>query len=207
MSDTTGYVEGEDWALKERLKGIIVTDEKNASREVPVWFAIPDLESRSQSYPYITVELIGIRWASYRQTSGEMVDNDLQGTVAPVAGKGYTYEMPVPWDLVYQVNVWTRHPRHDRAILKHLLTKVFPANRGYLAVSNELGTDTSYRHLILEEFVKRDTVENGRRLFRSIFTATVSSESVLGLAPATELVDTVNINTTTTHVPPGLQLP
>lgn len=191
MSDTTGYVTGEDWALKNKLTGIFVSDEKNNHREVPIWFAIPDLESRSQTYPYMTIELIDVRWASNRQSSGYMTDPDKQGTIAPDGTTVYSYAMPIPWDLIYQINVWTRHPRHDRYILKHLLSNVFPATHGYIRVSNELGTEYSYRHLILEEFVKRDTVENGRRLFRSVFTVSISSESVAGVSAPGTLPDTV----------------
>lgn len=201
------FILSEDLALKTILTGITVADEKNSTRSVGVWFANPDVESRSQSYPYITVELLDFDPATYRQHSGLYQDSDLQGTIAPSGDTTYTYEIPVTWDLVYQITTYSRHPRHDRAIIAHLLNKVFVSKKGYLAVPNDLGTETSYRHLILEEFVKRDTIEDNRRLYRNVFTVTVSSEgTVASYVSSTTAVSAVKINTkTTADIPPGQQ--
>lgn len=199
------FILSEDNALKNILKGIIVADEKNATREVGVWFANPDIESRAQSYPYMTIELLDFNEAKYRQHSGLFQDPDKQGTVAPVEDTIYTYEIPVAWDLVYQITTYSRHPRHDRAIIAHLLNKVFVSKRGYLAVKNDLDTETAYRHLILEEFTKRDTIEDNRRLYRNVFTVTVSSEGTAASTVTSLAVQSVNINSTTTHIPPDKQ--
>jgi hypothetical protein len=201
------FILSEDLALKTLLGGITVADDKNATRAVGVWFANPDVESRSQSYPYITIELLDADPATYRQHSGMFEDNDSQGTIAPVAGRAYKYEIPIAWDLVYQITSYSRHPRHDRAIMAYLLNNVFISKRGYLAVPNDLGTETSYRHLMLEEFVKRDTIEDNRRLYRNVFTVTVSSEgTVVTKTTNTVPVATVNINTATTaDIPSGQQ--
>jgi hypothetical protein len=201
------FILSEDAALKSLLTGITVADDKNATRSVGVWFANPDVESRSQSYPYITIELLDANPATYRQTSGIFVDSDLQGTIAPAAGTAYNYEVPVPWDLVYQITTYSRHPRHDRAILSYLLNKVFISKRGYLAVPNDLNTETSYRHLTLEEFVKRDTIEDNRRLYRNVFTATVTSEGTAATyTTTTTAISAVKINTkTTADIPSGQQ--
>lgn len=199
------FINSEDEALKNLLKGIKVADEKNADREVGVWFAMPDAELRKQSFPFMTIELIDTQVAGYRQHAGLLYDSDFQGTVAPVAGVTHAYEIPVPWDLVYQITTYARHPRHDRAIIAHLLNKVFPAQRGYLPVENDLGTETGYRHLFLDEYTKRDTVEDGRRLYRNVFTVTVTSEgSSVASLPAPD-VEEVLINPTTTHIPDDLQ--
>lgn len=195
----------EDNALKQALKGIIVTDEKNAAREVGVWFANPDVETRSQSYPYMTVEMIDFKRAGYRQSSGIMSDTDAQGTVSPTTNTVYTYTIPVPWDLTYQIVSYARHPRHDRAINMYLINNIFPGQHGYLAIKDDLGVNTGYRHMVLEEFTKRDTIENGRRLYRSVFTVTVTSEAyAFNITPGT-LAQSVKINTTTSDIPPGLQ--
>ncbi len=199
------FILSEDLALKNRLSGITVVDEKNASRTVGVWFASPDVESRAQSYPYVTIELLDFKEAGYRQHSGVFDDSDRQGTIAPVANTIYTYEIPVAWDLMYQITSYARHPRHDRAIIDHMLNKVFVAKRGYLAVPNDLGTETGYRHLILEEFTKRDTIEDNRRLYRNVFTVTVSSEGTAASAVTSLAAQTIKINATTTNIPPGQQ--
>lgn len=199
------FILSEDLALKTLLTGIVVADDKNATRSVGVWFANPDIESRAQSYPYITIELLDFDPAGYRQHSGIFTDNDLQGTIAPVAGFDYTYEIPVAWDLMYQITTYSRHPRHDRAIIAYLLNRVFVSKRGYLAVPNDLGTESSYRHLILEEFTKRDTIEDNRRLYRNVFTVTVSSEGTAASYTLTQEVSTVKINTIITDIPSGQQ--
>lgn len=174
------FLLAEDESLRNFLRNIFVVDEKNNAREVGVWFANPDVESRQQSYPYLTLELMDIEWANYRQQSGVWVDNDSQGTVTPAPGVVHKYDMPVPWDLHYQITSYARHPRHDRQIITHLLSNDFVAQRGFLTVPNDLGTQSSYRHVILEGFTKRDTIEDGRKLFRNVFTIRVTSETVSG---------------------------
>lgn len=200
------FLVAEDEALKNLLKGIYVSDEKNLAREVGVWFAIPDVETRAQSFPFMTIELLDVNWASYRQQSGLWVDNDKQGTELPTAGISYEYEMPVTWDLMYQITTYSRHPRHDRKIIAAVLSNKFPANRGFLQVSNEIGTESSYRHLVLQDFVKRDTIEDGKRLFRNVFTVIVTSESVLGQGLGVPDVEQVRINNDPNYIPDGFTL-
>jgi len=194
----------EDQALKTLMQGITVSDEKNNTRSVQAWFSNPDPELRNQSYPYVTIELIGVEWANYRQASGFFIDNDRQGTVSPSSGEVFEYEVPAAWDLMYQITSYSRHPRHDRAIIAHLLNNDFVANRGFLPVPNELGTQTSYRHIILQDFAKRDTVEDGRRLFRNVFTVLVTSESTPDSGDSVAWVEEVLINENPTNIPSGL---
>ena len=201
------FIVSEDEALKDALKGFYVSDEKNPHREVGVRYANPDVEVATQSYPYITIELVDFTQAKARQMSGIIVDTDAQGTIAPSPRALHTYEIPVPWDLTYQVTTYARHPRHDRAIMAHLLNNVFAATRGYLAVKNDLGTETGYRHLILEEFTKRDTIEDGRRLYRNVFTVTVSSEGTAYHVDTSVAADVVKINVNIADIPAGSDIP
>jgi hypothetical protein len=201
--------------MKTYLQGMTVSDEKNANRQVKVWYGYPDIEIRAQDFPFLTIDLIDIRPARERQTAGVFTDNDYQGTVAPVSNRSYTYEVPVALDLTYQLTTYARHPRHDRGIITQLFQK-FPNNRAHLPVPNDLGTATAYRHMFVDEFTKRDTVEgeNGnKRLLRNIYTVRVMSE----LPPATAAtvlkdIQTVNINHNTNNswtqqtVPSGLQI-
>lgn len=195
------FIVAEDAALKNLLRNIFVVDEKNNSREVGVWFATPDVESRQQSYPYLTIEFMNAERAKYRQQSGTWLDTDSQGTTAPVAGTVHVYSMPVPWDLTYQITSYARHPRHDRQIITHLLSNDFIGQQGFLSVQNQLGTQSSFRHLVLENFVKRDTIEDGRRLFRNVFTVTVTSETVVGQGVGVPEVGSVLINNDPENIP------
>ena len=198
------FILAEDAALKNYLTGLIVSDEKNASRPVQVWFGFPDIEIRTQIYPYMTIELIDIRAAKERQSNGMMYDTDNRGTVAPEAGVAYRYSIPLPYDLSYQVTSYARHPRHDRSILFQLQNK-FPSQYGTLEVRNELNTETAYRHMFLDGFIKRDMIEEGRRLFRNTFTVRVVSEMTPSNADnALSITQTVKINRIKTAIPTGL---
>lgn len=203
------FIVAEDLALKTHLAGLTVADEKSASRQVKVWFGYPDVEVRDQAFPFVTIDLVDIVPANDRQHQGVYIDNDYRGTIAPVSGITYSYDAPVAYDLIYQVTSYTRHPRHDRAVMYQLMNK-FPSKYGKLAVPNELGTQTGYRSMFLDGFVKRDAVDGetgNRRLFCNVWTLRVISEMTPAVADAVsaKIVQTVEINTTTTYIPSGYQ--
>ena len=199
------FVIAEDAALKTKLQEIIVTDDKNANRPVKVWYGYPDTEVRELSWPFITIDLIDIVQAEYRQTSGQIVDNDFGGQILPVANKGYRYGTPIAYDIVYQITTYSRQPRHDRALINSVFN-IFPSKYGYLVVPNQLGTESTGRTMVLDGYVKRDAVDGetgNRRILRNVFTVRVISEMPPQVAEArlTGTVETVNINTTTTDIP------
>ena len=196
------FILAEDTALKSLLQGISVVDEKSISRPVKVWFGFPDVEVRAQDYPFLTIELLDVSPSNERQHSGFLYDNDFRGTIAPVEGISYEYEYPVAYDLIYQVTSYARHPRHDRAIIYQFLNEKVPHKFGQIAIPNELGTETSYRHIFLDGFIKRDLIEEGRRLLRNVFTVRVVSEMTPAQAAiAIGTVEEVNINIETNYIP------
>ena len=209
------FVIAEDLALKTMLQGLTVGDEKNSARAVKVWFGYPDVEVRAQEFPFITIDLIDIVPANDRQTSGRLYDGDYRGTIAPVGRKTYSYEIPVAYDIVYQVTSYSRHPRHDRAIIFQLLNK-FPSKFGVIEVPNELGTESSRRSMFLDGYVKRDAVDGetgNRRLLRNVFTIRIVSEMTPAVAiAATPAASSVGINIltedgqrrTSSYIPSGL---
>lgn len=189
------FIIAEDLALKTLCQGINVGDDASNPRQVKVWFGYPDVETRDQSFPFITIDLIDIVPANNRQHSGMQYDSDNQGTIEPVPDTYYSYMIPVAYDLIYQVTSYARHPRHDRAIMYQLLNK-FPSKYGKLEVPNQLGTETAYRSMFLDGFVKRDTVDSetgNRRLLRNTLTVRVISEmspEVAGqFSPAVQTVE------------------
>jgi hypothetical protein len=202
------FIIAEDLALKTYLDGLTVADQKNPTRPVKVWFGYPDVEIRDQSFPFLTIDLIDIVPANDRQTSGRLSDDDYRGTRTPVAGRVYEYDLPIAYDLSYQITSFSRHPRHDRALMFQLLNK-FPSKFGNLLVPNELGTQFSARSMFLDGFVKRDAVEDetgNRRLLRNVFSIRILSEMTPRAAQtATRIVDTVKINRITTHIPSRYQ--
>jgi len=199
------FIVAEDLAVKTLLNGMTVSDEKNAARQVKVWFGYPDVEVRTQDFPFVTIDLIDIVPANERQTQGRFSDNDNRGTQTPVGNFVFTYDVPVAYDLIYQITSHARHPRHDRAIMLQLMRK-FPSKFGYLVVPNELGTENSRRHMFLDGFVKRDTVDSetgNRRLLRNVLTVRVISEMTPEQATSTRVASTVSINTTNSDIPSG----
>ena len=198
------FILAEDAALKNYLQGMTVADEKAPVRPVKVWFGYPDVEVRTQSYPYVVVELVDIRAATERQISGMNYDSDNRGTVTPNANTVYRYQIPLPYDLVYQISAYSRHPRHDRAILFQMQQK-FPSQYGSLPMPNALNTESAYRHMFLDGFLKRDQIEDGKRLFRAVYTVRIVSEMTpVDASNALSTVQTVEINRVTTNIPAGL---
>ena len=195
------FILAEDKALKSYLQGMTVSDEKQQNRPVKVWYGYPDVEIRNQEFPFVVIELIGIRMANDRQHSGYITDTDFRGTIATTTNQLYTYEVPVAYDLEYQISAYSRHPLHDRAITFQLFNK-FPSKYGHLAVPNDLGTETSYRHMILVATAKRDTADNvngARRLLNTVYTVRVASEMTPS-AVTSSVAQVLSISTTSPSV-------
>jgi len=73
-----------------------------------------------------------------------------------------------------------------------------------LVVPNELGTESSRRHMFLDGFTKRDTADSdtgNRRLLRNVLTIRVISEMSAEQATAKLAVSTASVNTTNSNIP------
>lgn len=180
------FIIAEDEALRNMLIGMTVSDNKSDSRAVGVWFGQPDPEIRTQSFPFITIDLIDVSEARERVMSGrteawyyepENLDAD----------EGWDMFYPTPINLDYQVTTFARQPRHDRQILAQLLGHRLPLRFGSLPVVHFVTTETvngqstqigqaTMRRLDVLNVVKRDITEAGKRLFMNVFTVRVSSE-------------------------------
>lgn len=161
----------EDNALKKLLTGLTVSDAGNASRPVGVWFGQPDVQIRQQSYPYITVDLIGINEAKERLHSGIVELNYVPEGVDPDIN--YTVQYPIPVNLMYQITTYARQPRHDRQIMAQLFGPFrLPFRFGMIAIPE----DGTARRLDMLGFSKRDTTEQDKRLFCNVYTIQISSE-------------------------------
>ena len=171
------FIINEDEALKTLLQGITVSDGGNAARPVAVYYGQPDKDIRQQSYPYITLDLVGVREDTERAHRGVV-----NLTYAP---EGFTpnrntdgsinqpVEFPIPVDLIYQVSTWSRQPRHDRQIMAKLFAPGrLPFRFGQLPIPQD-GTN---RRLDMLGFSKRDTTEGGKRLFSNVYNIRISAE-------------------------------
>lgn len=161
----------EDAALKKLLTGLTVSDSGNASRPVGVWYGQPDPQIRQQSYPYITLDLIGISEATERAHAGVVT--------LPYTPEGYSADIdyetmyPIPVDLMYQVTTFARQPRHDRQIIAQLFGPLrLPLRFGMIAIPE----DGTVRRLDMLAFTKRDFTETDKRLFSNVYTISISAE-------------------------------
>lgn len=168
------FLLSEDAALRQLLKGIVVTDQKAAqddtTREVGVWFGVPDQEIRSQAYPYITIDMIDIVRDTQREHRG-LVSADYLKPLNWDEDLEFQTELPIPVNIDYQVTTYSRHPRHDREIMAQLLHTKLPIRFGVLETD-----DNTVRRLDVLDVTKRDSVEGGKRLFMNAITVRVSSE-------------------------------
>ena len=171
------FIINEDEALKTLLQGITVSDSGNPNRPVGVYYGQPDKDIRQQIYPYITLDLVGVREDTERAHRGVVnltytpegytPNRDTDGSI------NQPIEFPIPVDLIYQVSTWSRQPRHDRQIMAKLFAPGrLPFRFGQLPVPQD-GTN---RRLDMLGFSKRDTTEGGKRLFSNVYNIRISAE-------------------------------
>jgi hypothetical protein len=184
------FLLSEDKALREKLQGIVVHDQKadgsSTARQVGVFYGQPDQELRSQNYPYITIDMIDVQRDTQREMRGITNAEYLKPTNFGLDGATeFSVDLPIPISIDYQITTYSRHPRHDREILSQMLTTRLQ-RFGYLEIvekdvtsgSTETITST-FRRMDLISVAKRDNnSEQAKRLFVNAFTVRVSSEMV-----------------------------
>jgi len=199
----TGFLLAEDEALKKRLATLSVSDDREGSRPVQVFFRYPDTETE-RTYPFITIEMIDIVHARNRQHSeNELIYFNTTGGASAPAGwqnrpNALTYWPSeseglssitnknnfkiiatnefVPVDLVYQISTYTRTALHDRQLSSMMIRKVFPFRRSSIHIDAD-GTD---RRMELLDWTTADLLdaEAGyrKRIFRKIYTLQMGAE-------------------------------
>jgi len=185
------FIISEDDALKKKLQGMTVTDQKSTNdgiaRQVAVFYGQPDQEIRSQSYPYVTIDLINFTRDTARETRFPASTPEyLQPDPNLTTQKYVAFEM-VPINLDYQITTWSRNPLHDREIMSQLLTTKLPIRYGTLDVVEAIypitgGSEvrTTTRRLDVLGVMKRDAPEQGKRLHSNVITVRISSEIAYG---------------------------
>lgn len=186
------FLLSEDKALREKLQGMTVTDQKaddaGAPRPVGVWFGQPDQEVRAQSYPYVTIDMIDVSRDNAREVRGKVEASYLRPTGTP-ENTDVVIDFPIPVNIDYQVTTYSRHPRHDRAIMAQLLGAKLPIRSGIL-----LTDDNTVRRLDILDISKRDVTDQAKRLFINAITVRISSEIAPALFTTLTKVLEVQIN-------------
>ena len=196
------FIINEDEALKTLLQGITVSDGGNSARPVAVYYGQPDKDIRQQSYPYITLDLVGVREDVERAHRGLVnLTYAPEGTTPNRNSDGSINQpvsFPIPVDLIYQVSTWARQPRHDRQIIASLFAPGrLPFRFGQLPIPQD-GTN---RRVDMLGFSKRDTTEGGKRLFSNVYNIRISSELFVDQLNAVYQVTDINTSLISQTIP------
>lgn len=196
-----GFLLAEDEALKQRLSGLTVSDDRNANRPVKVFFRYPEGETEKE-FPFITIEMVGLAQALNRQHSehyyyyqnsenediskfGHLtigyfpseIDQDGMDALLENDPEDYLRMLsPIPVDLTYQVSTYTRSALHDRQLTAKLLRYTLPFRSNTLFVA----ADGTTRRLDLLNWQQADLLDNEagyrKRIFRKVFTLRINAE-------------------------------
>lgn len=144
-----GFLLAEDQALKAKVSRLYVPGSSGDPQRVKVWYSSPSRE-RQAVFPYITLTLIDIVFASDRAHSAQITPinfwpSEYDSMEAYVTAHGMDEDASPgkveamwfhPYDLYYQVATHCRTPRHDRLLTSTLLsTNYLPLSGfGYLDV-------------------------------------------------------------------------
>lgn len=187
------WILDEDYALKQKLSGHTVVNYANgAVLPIATYFRFPDPEIRTRTFPHIAIDLTDIEFASDRahRSVGFTLPFDTE-TATPLVGASLVADdYPLPWNLIYQLACYSRQPEHDRQMLLYMY-QAFPEMYGQL---NMQAFDGTIRRADLVSTVRRDTVDaNNKRLYRVIFTVSISSEFFLNQILAIQQATSLNL--------------
>ena len=208
----SGFLLAEDEAIKTRFTGLTVTDDRDASRDVQVFFRYPEGETE-RLYPFITIELIDVVHARNRQHSmvdqygykeGDAWANNNSATVSyypskgpitvPTALKYLKTTEYVPVDIMYQVSTFCRSALHDRQLTAKLLYDIVPFRYNSIYIP----ADNTSRRLDLLDWTTADLLdpEAGyrKRIFRKVYTLQMTAE--IPTSAFTGIKQVTKINTT-----------
>jgi hypothetical protein len=185
----SGFLLAEDEALKLRLTGLTVSDDREATRPVQVFFRYPEGETEKH-YPFITLELLDINHARTRQHSEVSLYSNYENhpnslnywpstanLIGDAPGQDFLKVNDfIPVDITYQVSTYCRSAQHDRQLTAKMLTTVTPYRFGSILIA----ADNTSRRLEMLDWANADLLdqETGyrKRIFRKIYTLQMTSE-------------------------------
>lgn len=204
-------------ALKTNVSGLTVTDANAPSgRPVEVRFREPETELADQVYPLILLEFSNIRKADEREhrsgpifldyvpegqpNTGLTVRDPISGAYVPwdensdLPGPYKVYDYPLPYDVDFQITVFTRFQSHLMQLVGALAQpNRIPARFGWIQVPQ----DGTIRSLFLmggpEIVASKDS--NGKRLFEAIYSVRVATELLSSeVSTIVNYVETINLH-------------
>jgi hypothetical protein len=209
-----GFLFDIDLAIKDKVSDIYVSDEKAGEhgRLVAAYFRNPPSEltkSGQVQFPHIIIDRLTYRPARDREQRSEnpYIPYVPKGFTAPtgVDANGdprtlVTREMPIPYDFIYQITASSRSYKHDREVQTAMLANErFPPRGAYLVVGED-PNQTIRQMFVTDDSPREDNrmvpAEGGtnKRLFRSIWTCSVSAELFQADLQILQQVTSVNVD-------------
>lgn len=179
------FLENEDRALKLKLQGLCVHDATSGvGRPVTVRFKNPEYELADSTFPLVLLSHTSISKDEERENRGFIsVHYAPEGyprwpDIMNPADSPYWSEVPIPLNIDYQVDVFTRKQTHSIELTAELMQFDFlPPRFGYLDVPQ----DGTVRRLDLlggpDYYESKD--DQGKRIFSMSWSIRVSSEIFL----------------------------
>lgn len=180
----------EDAALKAKLSGMHVTDINSpvGGRPVAVRFRLPENELADLTFPAVIIDHTGISVDHEREMRGYIQmpyapegylwwDADGTANSFDPLLSNYFAEVPIPVSIDYTLTILARRQTHNIALIAELMrqSRLHP-RFAYLAIP----ADGTVRRLEVIGGPESQAIddENGKRLFRTLYSIRVSSELV-----------------------------
>jgi hypothetical protein len=169
------WILNEDSAIKARLTGITIP---GLDEPVPVRFSQPEPESPDMTYPSIIITRTGIYRATDREHRGRVriwYTPEGREQVPDGARWGWYAGYPLPFDLDYQISVYTRTQQDQTVLLGELAREArIPERAGMLYIPQ---TDTSVTmHLQAGPVFSSKYDREQKRLFEIYYLVRVATE-------------------------------
>jgi hypothetical protein len=181
--ETVPFLVNEDTALKQKLTGLVVHDATSGTggRKLTVRFRSPEYELADATYPLALIEHTRVARDPEREMRGQIkIGYSPEGFPGWVdypdrAASPYYSESPIPLNVDYEVNLYTRKSQHLIELVGSLMAFARLSERfGFL----EIPQDSTVRRLDVlggPEFSESQD-ELGKRLFVATYVLRVSSE-------------------------------
>lgn len=178
------WILNEDEALKNKLSGLSIPPAGGADAlPVDVRFTVPEDEYSDFTYPLITLTHASIERDPERESRGYVELISVPENLNPDAGPFFA-DFPVPYNIDYQVVLYTRLVQHRTYLLASLAGfDYLPERFGYLQITQ----DQTIRRLDLLGGPQLDSGRDSssKRIFTATWRIRVSTELFLLGAPVT----------------------
>jgi len=192
------WILNEDAALKAKLTGLSVSDTNAGAGARPVLcrYRMPEAEFANMTFPLIVIAHQSILKDDEREHRGKtrlLYTPESEGAwnslVEDYSTSPYNVEFPVPYNINYEVTVYSRKEQHNVELVAQLAQQeLLPARFGYL----EIPEDGTVRSLFLEGGPEFESAKDndGKRVFRTHYVIRVATEippTIAAIASATEI--------------------